>query len=310
MSNGSAEALELAKKDMRARRFKAAISILTAAINKDTKNSGLHECLGSAYYLSGQLEESLACFQQVAAIKPMKSSAWVNIGAVMNRLGKYQDATRVLRKAVQRDRRNAQAHYNLGIAQKGLKQLAMAATAYKDAIKINPELAEAHQNLGNVYLDMNNHRQAINSFKKALELRPDFERARKGMAIAENAGDAGKKDANPFGRLVSKEDLAKQRHEESFRDLSDAERHEDRQIIRNHTAAMRSNAEQLADFLRNQLEPTLLQLGRTVAEGNAGKDLTATLERFQSGYEQAMTLHEEVHAETDLLREHDKQIRQ
>jgi tetratricopeptide (TPR) repeat protein len=309
MSDGSTTALELAKTDMRSRRFKAAISTLTAAIDKDAKNSKLHECLGSAYYLSGDLELALKCFQQVAAIKPMKSSAWVNTGAVMNRLGRYMDATRVLRKAVKRDRRNAQAHYNLGIAQKGLKQLAMAATAYKEAIRINPDLAEAHQNLGNVYLDMNNHRQAINSFKRALELRPDFERARRGLAIAENAVDSGKQQASPFGRLVSKEDLAKQHQEESFRDLSDEERHTDRQTTRNHTAAIRTHAEQLSDFMRNTLEPALNQLGRAVAEGDGSKDLAGMFERFQEVREQALALHEEVHAETDLLREHDKQIR-
>ncbi len=309
MLDDSAEALELAKQNMRKRKFNAAIEILTPAIKEDARNADLFNCLATANYLAGDLDEALKAFQQVTKIKPTLAAAWVNIGAVYNRLGKYHEAVRALRKGIQRDKRAAQGYYNLGIAQKGLNRLAMAATAYKDAIKIDPKMAEAHQNLGNVYLDMGNSRQAITSFKKALELRPDFPRAKKGLAIAENAaGEQIQKD-NPFGRLVSKEDLAGQKTDEAFRELSDEERYEDRQYIRGQTGTVRENTRKLITFLREKLEPSILQLGRVVCSSDTGKDLAGLFDEFQQNYTTAKALQAEIHREMAELKKHDTEIR-
>lgn len=309
MPHDSAEALDLARQNLRKRKFAAAIEILEPAIEVDKRNADLFDCLATAYYLSGDLDKALEAFQTVIKIKPTKAAAWVNIGAVHNRQGRYHDAVRSLRKGIQRDRRSAQAHYNLGIAQKGLKQLAMAATAYKDALKLDPNMAEAHQNLGNVYLEMSNNRQAVNSFKKALELRPNFERAKKGLAIAENAVAAGQQNQSPFGRLVSKEDLAGQKMEVQYRELTDEERYEDRQFIRSRTSVVREHTRELLDFLKEELEPAILQLGRVVSGADSGKNLSDVFEHFQAATAKAESMHVQIHGEMERLREHDEKIR-
>jgi tetratricopeptide (TPR) repeat protein len=311
MLDDSAEALELAKQNVRKRKFKAAIEILTPAVEANPRNADLFNCLATANYLAGDLDEALKAFQQVTKIKPTLAAAWVNIGAVYNRQGKYHEAVRALRKGTQRDKRAAQGYYNLGIAQKGLNRLAMAATAYKDAIKVDPKMAEAHQNLGNVYLDMGNSRQAITSFKKALELRPNFARAKKGLAIAENAaGEQIQKD-NPFGRLVSKEDLADQKTtlSKTFRELTDEERYEDRQYIRGRTGTVRENTRELITFLRDKLEPSILQLGRVVCGADTGKDLAGLFDEFQQNCVTAKALQAEIHREMAELKKHDAEIR-
>ena len=311
MLHDSAEALELAKQKMRKRKFNAAIEILTPAIQTDARNADLFNCLATANYLAGDLDEALKAFQQVTKIKPTLAAAWVNIGAVYNRQGKYQEAVRALRKGVQRDKRAAQGYYNLGIAQKGLNRLAMAATAYKDAIRVDPQMAEAYQNLGNVYLEMGNSRQAITSFKKALELRPDFPRAKKGLAIAENAAGENIQKNNPFGRLVSKEDMAGQKNAQLqvSRELTDEERYEDRQYIRGQTGTVRENTRELITFLRDKLEPSLLQLGRVVCGSDSRKDLAGLFDEFQQNYGTAKTLQAEIHREMAELKKHDTEIR-
>ncbi len=308
MLEESAQALDLAKQNLRKRKFGAAIEILTRAIEADARNASLHEALATAHYLRGDLEEALENFQQVTKLKPTLAKAWINVGAVLNRLGRYREAVQALRKGSQRDKRSAQAHYNLGIAQKGMNQLAMAATAYKQAIRIDPKMAEAHQNLANVYLDMNNNRQAINSFKKALELRPDFERAKKGLAIAENAVAAGKKTENPFGRLVSTEDLAQQKSEATFRELNEEERYEDRQTIRGHTGVIREDAAELAEFLKAHVEPSLLALSRAVST-KAGADLAKLFEEFEVSCVAAAQINSQMKEKMALLEKHDTEIR-
>lgn len=308
MLQESTDALNLAKQNLRKRKFNAAIEILNDAVQSDPREASLHEAMATAYYLRGDLEDALASFQEVTKLKPTLAKAWINVGAVLNRLGRYREATQALRKGAQRDKRSAQAQYNLGIAQKGMHQLAMAATAYKAAIRIDPAMVEAHQNLANIYLEMNNHRQAINSFRKALELRPGFERARKGLALAENAVAEAKKVDNPFGRLVSTEDLAKQKSEATFRELNEEERYEDRQTIRSHTGLIREDAAELAEFLRDQVEPTLLALSR-VMSANTGADPTKLFEEFEVSCVAAAQINAQMKEKMALFEKHDSDIR-
>lgn len=310
MSNDSAAALEAAKKELRGRRFNGAIIKLTEAIAFDQSNADLFECLATAYFLRGDLDKALDAFQKVTKLKPTHARAWINIGAVQNRLGNYQEAVAALRKGVQRDRRSAEGQYNLGIAQKGLNQLAMAATAYKQAIRLDPGMAEAHQNLGNVYLEMNNNRQAINCFRKALELRPDFERAKKSLAIAENAISGERISDNPFGRLVTEADMASQKAAATFRELTLEERAEDRRLIRGHTSVARERATELSEHLKSKLEPALLALSRAMQSAGSGNtDLAKRYEQMQTALSEAADIEEQLVESMALLREHDQQIR-
>lgn len=310
MSNDSSAVLEAAKQELRGRRFNAAIVKLTEAIAFDQDNADLFECLATAYFLKGDLDKALESFQKVTKLKPTVARSWINIGAVQNRLGNYQEAVAALRKGIQRDRRSAEGQYNLGIAQKGLNQLAMAATAYKQAIRLDPGMAEAHQNLGNVYLEMNNNRQAVNCFRKALELRPNFERAERSLAIAENAISGDRIADNPFGRLVSKADMASQKEVVSFRELTQEERAEDRRLIRGHTGVAREQATALTDVLKSKLEPALLGLSRAMqTTGTGNGDLTKHYEHLQLAMDEAATVECQLLESMELLRKHDLEIR-
>ncbi len=310
MSDDSAATLEAAKTNLRSRKFNAAIIQLTEAIAFDQSNASLFECLATAYFLKGELEKALESFQKVTKLKPTVGRAWINIGAVHNRMGNHKEAADALRKGLQRDRRSAEGQYNLGIAQKGLGQLSLAASAYKQAIRLSPDMAEAHQNLGNVYLEMNNNRQAINCFRKALELRPGFKRAEKSLAIAENAVSTSKQSTSPFGRLVSQDDLASQKSAATFRQLSAEEQHEDRQFIRGHTSAARDTAKGLSELLRSKLEPALLGLSRAVSGHGPGQtELATQYEALRAAITEATELESQLGNEMDQLRVHDKQIR-
>lgn len=306
----SDKVLEVAKSHIRERQFATAIKLLTPAVESDKDNADLHECLATVCFLKGDLDRALEEFKHVTRLKPLKGTAWINIGAVHNRLGNHRDAVAALRKGLAREKRSAQGYYNLGIAQKGLNQLAMAATAYKEAIKLNPQMAEAHQNLGNIYLDMANNRQAVNCFKKALEIKPDFDRAQRGLAIAENAISDGRKNDNPFGRLVSKEDLAAQKGTENFKELSDRERYEDRHLIRSLTGGVREQAHELADHYKNQLEPVLLSLSRSVSGAGSGKELAGAFEKFLDAVKAAGAIHSQMREGMSSLREHEQELRE
>ena len=86
-------------------------------------------------------------------------------------MGDHRKSTEVLRRALQRDRKCAEAYYNMGIAHRAMQMNTMAISAYKEALKLAPEMIDAHINLGNIYMDMKNIGLALQCFQAALRNR-------------------------------------------------------------------------------------------------------------------------------------------
>ena len=193
---------ESAQKLVRDRDFAGAIELFEQAIAVDQAHAAAVEGLATANFLSGNLEAARDGFDKLTHVAPNLGRAYINLGAVCNRLEDYATAAKALRRGLQKERKSSQAYYNLGIAQKGLKQTSMAVSAYREAIRINPDMEEAHQNLGNCYLEMGSFRHAIECFEKALELRPGFDRAQHGIRLAKEGLEKAKRPSGGMGRLV------------------------------------------------------------------------------------------------------------
>jgi hypothetical protein len=128
---------------------------------------------------------------------------------------------------------------------------------------------------------------AILSFKKALEVRPDFEPARKGLQKAEAANQQSKQAVNPFGRLVDPESFQRRVTTEMARGLTEAERYDDRQQVKAIAEEIERLAKASLEFLRQKLEPSILELQRTMAEGSKAQiSLADVAEKYQAAVDQ------------------------
>ncbi|MBI1346117.1 tetratricopeptide repeat protein [bacterium] len=270
MSNASLDAqLQQARAMTRQRDYESAIAIYRDTLDSYPDAVAAHEGLAMVAFVSNDYPLAISEFQRLSQLEPTEARHYVNLGAVFNRTGEHVKAADALRKAIQRDRRCADAYYNLGIAQRKMNQLSMAVSAYKEAIRIDPQMAEAYQNLGNVYSEMSNFQLAILNFKKALEIQPDFEKARVGLLRAEEAVKKTRASANPFGRLVAGDASSVLRAPLiDARELTPAERVVDRQQVRRLADELHSLASECNEFLKTRLEPSILELQRTVAEGD------------------------------------------
>ena len=207
-------------------------------------------------------------YQKLTLLQPTESRNYTNLGAVYNQMGEFNKAIEVLRKAIQNDKKSAESYYNLGVAEKNLKRWQPAISAYREAIRLNPKLAEAFQNLANLYVETSNLAMAIMNYKKAIEIRPDFEKARKGLEKAERANNQARMAINPFGRLVDTETHQVNSGPVVSREMSDAERYEDRYAIKQITDEIERISKENLEFLRQTLEPAILDLQRTMSEGS------------------------------------------
>jgi tetratricopeptide (TPR) repeat protein len=265
-----------------------AIAAFSKALALDERAIPVHEGLAAAYFLKKDYEKAAEHFKRVSLLDPRQAKALVNLGAVYNRMKDYNRAVTILRKAIQKDKASADAHYNIGLAYRGLNQLSMAVSAYKEAVRVAPQMASAHQNLANVYVDMGNFQHAIIHYKKALEIDPSFERAQRGLESAQTMSVDAKKSVSPFGRLVNAASVGAKTAPRVERHISDVERAQDRVTVFNVLNDVGESANVLLKAVREQFEPALLELTRTLSHSRDGiSGLPRDYRQFVSAFKEA-----------------------
>jgi Flp pilus assembly protein TadD len=150
----------------------------------------VHYGLATVYFLLGDLPQAAYHFKEVTRLDPLRAGAFINLGAVYNRLEQLDDAIPVLRRGIQLDMNRAEGYYNLGLVYRRKGQADLAIQAYREAVRVNPRMADAHYNLGNLYLEKEQYGLATAHYRQALELRPNWEKAARGLEQSEAAQEA------------------------------------------------------------------------------------------------------------------------
>ena len=299
----------LAQECLKLQQINPARELFEKALGLDIDCAEAHEGLASIQFLEGDYDAAAAHYIKLTLLRPQEASYYTNLGAVYNRAGEFQKSIDVLQKAIQRDKKSAEAYYNLGIAQRKLKHWQLAITAYREATKLNPKMAEAFQNLGNVYIDTGNWPMAIINFKKALEIRPDFTRAQAGLEKAELAASSAKEATNPFGRLVKAEAQQGGASLEMMRELSEAERYADRHKVKQLSDEIERMSRSCLEYLKTKLEPAIIELQRTMAEGGASQSSLADVaDDFHAASNQWQDLRKLLKRKVLELRAHEELI--
>ena len=89
-----------------------------------------------------------------------------------------------LRRAIELDPSDPDAHYDLGIELLQANQLEAAAAEFQTTVKLTPDSAQAHSNLGIALASMGRVDDAIAHFREAIRIDPAFPEARKNLDIA------------------------------------------------------------------------------------------------------------------------------
>jgi tetratricopeptide (TPR) repeat protein len=157
------------------------------ALGLRTDVPDVHYGLATVCFLLGDLPSAAHHFKEVTRLDPLRAGAYINLGAVYNRLDLLDDAIPVLRRGIQLDHQRAEGYYNLGLVHRRKGQIDLAIQAYREATRVNPRMADAHFNLANLYFEKSNFGQAASHYHHALELRPTWEKAINGLQQAEEA---------------------------------------------------------------------------------------------------------------------------
>jgi tetratricopeptide (TPR) repeat protein len=155
----------------------------------------VHYGLATVCFLLNDLSSASYHFKEVTRLDPLRAGAYINLGAVYNRMDMLDEAVPVLRRGIQLDHGRAEGYYNLGVVYRRKGQSDLAIQAYREAVRINPRMADAHYNLGNLYLEKEQYSLALAHYKQAVELRPLWEKALNGVEQCEGALHRGPKTA-------------------------------------------------------------------------------------------------------------------
>lgn len=107
--------------------------------------------LAQAYISNGQGEQAVSVLQTYTVFKPEDTSAFLALGTAYNAARQYQDAINILNKAIENDRRNAEAYFQRGYAYFNLQKANLAEADFKSAVAYDPLDFDSQLALGRVY---------------------------------------------------------------------------------------------------------------------------------------------------------------
>lgn len=162
------------------------------AIGLRSDNPDVQYGMATVCFLLGDLSSSAYHFKEVTRLDPLRAGAYINLGAVYNRLEQFDDAVAALRRGIQLDLNRGEGYYNLGLVYRRQGQNDLAIQAYREAVRVNPRMADAHYNVANIYYEKDQYALAVAHYRQALEIRPRWEKAQRGLSAAQEAlGGAG-----------------------------------------------------------------------------------------------------------------------
>ncbi|MFM2280365.1 MAG: hypothetical protein RLZZ444_2596, partial [Pseudomonadota bacterium] len=149
-------------------------------------------------------QDALVLLRKAIGLEPQSPKLFVQYGALLDLMGKKNDAQAAWEKALSFDLDNADALSNLGVWERNNGSVELACFFQKTAVEKDPAHAEAWNNLGISELEAGRESGAIAAFRQAVTVRPDYADAHLalGMALL-NIGDMSNGFKHYEGRLGS-----------------------------------------------------------------------------------------------------------
>ncbi|HXH68523.1 MAG TPA: tetratricopeptide repeat protein [Candidatus Limnocylindrales bacterium] len=160
---------------------------LKAAPEKDPNIHLFWARIGEAYDLAARNDEAINAYQQAIAAKPDNPSYYNNLGNILGRTGKIDEARAAYAKCAELDPPNAaMAWRNFGISLYQAQRMVEAIEPLKKATELDPKSAQAWYLLGacmvadpSIYktvgdkIEVNPRPGTIEAYQKAIELDPN-----------------------------------------------------------------------------------------------------------------------------------------
>jgi tetratricopeptide (TPR) repeat protein len=260
----------------------------------------VHYGVATVYFALRELTSAAHHFREVTRLDPLRSGAYINLGAVLNLLQQYDDAVTALRRGLQLDATRVEGYYNLGLVYRRRGEPDLAIQAYREALRVNPRMADAHLNLANLYLDKGQLRQAMQHYEQAYQLRMGWEKAAEGIA---HVKELMEKEQTPTAQAVAATPTTGP--------ALDPERLADPVIHGDFLTALHGAAREADDdgkkfmaILQKDVEPAIKELSTCLLYSNRSRtELEECIAKFEHALEKMRTAQRDMQLRLAAVRE-------
>lgn len=123
---------------------------------------------------AGEIDKSVLELRIALSIDPNYAEARYNLGVLLEREGRNNEALTEYKRVTHDAPHLAQAHLNLGALMVKIRQYGKAIATYQAALQVCPDSAELHYNLANVLDHQGMLDEAIAEYSNAVQLRPSL----------------------------------------------------------------------------------------------------------------------------------------
>jgi protein O-mannosyl-transferase len=164
--------------------YRSDLSIWEDTLAKAPDNERVHFNLGEILDRRGRINEAIAQYRRTLEIRPDNANAHTNLGIALANCGQADEAIAHFREVLKIMPDYAEVHCNLSISLLGENQVDEAIVHLRRALDINPNLAAARNYLASALASTGQFDEAIVQWRKALEVNPGDAGARINLGIA------------------------------------------------------------------------------------------------------------------------------
>lgn len=175
--------LQAARKALDGRDFALAGELYREALDQDPRDIAARNGLALVLDGCGEHDAALAQLDRCRAQDQDNLEVLISRCGVLGTLGRYAEAERGLRTALEREPGNAAAHFQLGLVASRRGRWRDAIPCLRQAASLDPGLSGAHFYLGEALNHMDDLPGALQAYQRAVELSPQNPKAWYGMGI-------------------------------------------------------------------------------------------------------------------------------
>ena len=146
------------------------------------QDADIHNNLGNVLKKLKKFDEAQNCYKQAILLKQNYAEAYYNLGNLLKELGKFDEAEKNYNQAIKHRPNFVQAFINLANLLKELHRFDEAEKNYNRAIKLGPNFAQTFNNLANLLKELGRFDEAEKNYNQAIKLRPNFAEAFNNLA--------------------------------------------------------------------------------------------------------------------------------
>ncbi|MDI1249517.1 MAG: tetratricopeptide repeat protein [Lacunisphaera sp.] len=164
--------------------YRSEMTLWTGTVAQAPGNPRAHLNLGQVLFKAGRLEEATKHFETSLRLKPDYAEAHYNLGLAQSRLGRTPEAIGQFEAVLRLVPDHAAAHSDLGIALAQTGRLTEAEAHFVTALRHRPDFAGAHYNFANLLLRTRRPAEAVPHYEAAIGLQADVAEYHSNLAVA------------------------------------------------------------------------------------------------------------------------------